>query len=107
MHITGRNILNKFVQKHPNARSTLNRWSNQIEQRNFTSLDDLRGTFYRASPVKVPAGQFGKPGEEITLTVFNIGNNFRLIAFVDYQNYRVIVRHVLTHDEYMSNKWKK
>jgi len=41
------------------------------------------------------------------LTVFNIGgNNYRLIALVDYKYQKVFIRHVLTHAEYDKEDWK-
>ncbi|NJR74911.1 MAG: type II toxin-antitoxin system HigB family toxin [Scytonema sp. CRU_2_7] len=41
------------------------------------------------------------------LTVFNIGgNNYRLIALVDYKYQKVFIRHVLTHAEYNKEDWK-
>ena len=61
MHITGEEKLNEFAQRHPNTRSALNRWYNLIEQGSFESLEDLRAMFPRASPVKVPAEDFGQP----------------------------------------------
>lgn len=40
--------------------------------------------------------------------VFNIGgNNFRLIAYVDYKQGKVFIRAVLTHAEYDKDDWKK
>jgi len=41
-------------------------------------------------------------------TVFDIGGNkFRLIAAVHYNRKKVYIRHVLTHAEYDSDKWKE
>jgi mRNA interferase HigB len=105
MHITGEEKLNKFAQRHPNTRSALNRWYNLIEQGSFKSLEDLRAMFPRASPVKVPAEDFGQPGEEITSIVFNIGGNkARLTAFVRYKVQRVIILKVETHAEYSKRR---
>ena len=105
MHITGEEKLNEFAQRHPNTRSSLNRWYNLIEQGSFKSLEDLRAMFPRASPVKVPAEDFGQPGEEITLIVFNIGGNkARLTAFVRYKVQRVIILKVETHAEYSKRR---
>ena len=105
MEIIGAEKLDEFAQKHPNARSALNRWYNLIEQGSFKSLEDLRAMFQRASPVKVPAEDFGQPGEEITSTVFNIGGNkARLTAFVQYKVQRVIILKVETHAEYSKRR---
>ena len=41
-------------------------------------------------------------------TVFNVsGNNYRLIALVDYQYQEVYIRHILTHAEYDKQNWKQ
>ena len=101
MQIIGRRKLDKFAQKHSTARRVLQRWYALMEEGTFESFVDLRETFPQADPVPI------KIGEKTTLTVFNIGSNVRLIAFVAYRDQIVSIRHVLTHDEYMSNKWKR
>ena len=73
----------------------------------FESFVDLRETFPQADPVPVGAGKLSYTGEKTTLTVFNIGRNVRLIAFIAYKEQTISIRHVLTHDEYMSDKWKR
>jgi mRNA interferase HigB len=41
-------------------------------------------------------------------TVFDIGGNkLRLIAAIYYNRKKVCIRHVLTHVEYDSDKWKE
>ena len=41
-------------------------------------------------------------------TVFNIhGNDYRLIARVNYKTKRVFILHVLTHAEYNKGDWKR
>jgi mRNA interferase HigB len=40
-------------------------------------------------------------------TIFNIGgNNYRLIAYIDYQAQIIFIRAVLTHAEYDKENWK-
>ncbi len=60
MRIIGRNILNKFAQKHPNDRSALNRWYNLMRQETFTSFADLLKIFPYANQVKVRKSRFNK-----------------------------------------------
>ena len=107
MDIIGNEKLNKFAQRHPNARSALNRWYHLIKEATFMSIVELRGTFPQADPVPARSGLFSGANERTILTVFNIGRQFRLITFVDYKKQKVFIRHVLTHDEYMSGKWKR
>lgn len=101
MEIIGRRKLDKFAQRHSTARSALERWSTLMEEGTFTSFVDLRETFPQADPVPI------KTGEKTTLPVFNIGRNVCLIGFVEYEDQIVSIRRVLTHDEYMCDKWKR
>ena len=101
MEIIGRRKLDKFAQRHSTARRVLQRWYESMEEGTFESFVDLRETFPQADPVPI------KAGENTTLTVFNIGRNVRLIAFVEYTDQIVSIRHVLTHDEYNRGKWKR
>ena len=101
MEITGRRKLDKFAQRHSTARRGLQRWYALMEEGTFESFIDLRETFPQADPVPVRAG------ERTTLTVFNIGNNVRLIAFVEYQEQTVSIMRVLTHNEYDRGQWKR
>ena len=78
-----------------------------MEERIFKSFEDLRETFPQADPVPVRTGKFAQAGKRTTLTAFNIGSNVRLIAFIAYKEQTVSIRRVLTHDEYMSDKWKR
>ena len=108
MRITGRNVLNEFSQRHPNARSALNRWYNLMRQETFDSFVDLRRIFPHADQVKVRKNRFNP--ENKILTVFNIGgNNFRLITSIQYNPSvrRVTINKILTHGEYDKGKWKE
>ena len=41
-------------------------------------------------------------------TVFNIhGNNYRLIAWINYRATRVFILYILTHSEYSKGDWKQ
>ncbi len=40
--------------------------------------------------------------------VFDIkGNDFRLVAIANFENEKLYIREVLTHDEYNKGNWKK
>ena len=107
MQIIGRRKLDKFAQKPSTARRVLQRWYELMEKGAFESFIDLRETFPQAEPVPVRAGEFTQVGKRTTLTVFNIGRNVRLIAFIAYKEQRVSIRDVLTHSEYDRGKWKR
>lgn len=101
MHIIGAEKLNEFAQRHPNARSALNRWFRLIDEGTFRSIVEVRETFPHADPVRARSGKLSQTGERTTLTVFNIGGNkARLTAFVHYRKQTVSIRKVETHAEY-------
>ena len=65
------------------------------EASRMNSLADVRSDFAHA-------GIVGRR------TVFNIhGNDYRLIARVNYQTRRVFILHILTHVEYSKGDWKR
>ena len=107
MHIIGRRKLDKFAKRHSTTRRGLERWYELMEEGVFESITDLRDTFPQADPVPTSPGKFSHPGERTTLTVFNIGRNVRLIAFINYKRQEVSIRHVLTHEEYDRGDWKR
>jgi len=41
-------------------------------------------------------------------TIFNIGGNkYRLATYINYRTGRVFIRHVMKHEEYSREDWKK
>ena len=101
MQIVGREKLNKFIRKHPNARSSLDHWAELIEESNFKSIVELRQKFPHADLVPGRPGEFAERNKRVKLTVFNIGGNkARLTAFLQYKEQRLIVIKIKTHAEY-------
>ena len=94
MRIVTRKRLEAFWEKHPNAKTSLMLWITRITDTKSQNLVELHQIFPSADLV----GNF---------TVFNIGgNNYRLIAYIDYKAQIVFIRSVLTHAEYDKEKWK-
>lgn len=88
MTLTGTDKIEAFGATHSDAKGALERWKGLIRCGRFGNVLDLRKTF---GPVD-PAGDF---------TVFNIrGNNYRLIAVVDYEEQICVVHRLMTHSEY-------
>ena len=111
MNIIGQNVIIEFAQKHPNARSALDRWYNLMRQETFNSFVDLRKDFplYRSGK-SAEERRFNSPVQDKIWTVFNIGgNNFRLIASIQYnpEDRRVTINKILTHAEYDKGRWKE
>lgn len=106
MQIIAEQKLTAFAQRHPNSRSGLLRWLELMEQRDFSSINELRETFPHADLVKKetpaqPRQQVPYSNRETTFTVFNIGGNkARLIAIMRYESQQVVIHQVLTHAEY-------
>ncbi len=94
MHVITRRKLLETSAKHGELSGPLDLWYRIAKRAQWHSLEDLRKDFPSADGV----GKF---------TVFNIkGNNFRLIAELNYRTGRAFIRHVLTHAEYSKGAWK-
>lgn len=95
MRIIGRRVIEKFKRKHADARSSLDHWHRVVWSRDWTNFAELRQVFPSADRV----------GPYI---VFNVGGNkYRLIASVNFEVKTLLVRHVLTHQEYDRGGWKR
>jgi mRNA interferase HigB len=80
--------LSEFWEKHPAARSPLTSWYKATRNAKWRNFAELRATFNSADMVG-------------TYVVFNIGgNNFRIIAKVEYRWEKVFIAGVFTHAEY-------
>ena len=85
----------KFSQKHPDALVPLMNWYRITRKANWNSLAEVREDFGHADVVR-------------RWTVFNIhGNDYRLIARVNYETKRVFILHILSHAEYAKGDWKR
>ncbi len=94
MRVISRRTLREFWEKHSTSRPGLLLWYEQIDKNEIKNFNDLRQVFPSADLV----GNF---------TVFNIGgNNYRVIAYIDYASSIAFVRTVLTHAEYNKESWK-
>jgi mRNA interferase HigB len=105
MAMTVRNVaaLVKAGRRNAPLRSALELWRQAAEAATWSSLIELRRTFPSADGVTVDVGR----GIKIVVTVFNIkGNEYRLIAVVNYAAATVLVIDVLTHAEYGKDRWK-
>jgi len=94
LRVLGKSVLEEFRRTHPNSRAALKHWLCVTEEATWGKLIDVRATFRNADGV----------GPHV---VFDIGgNNFRLIAAIDYVAQVVSVESVLTHSEYDKGRWK-
>lgn len=94
VRLFGEGIIQEFGNAHSKARRRLHTWAETVRTAEWKHFAELKETFRSADVVE-------------GFTVFNIGgNNYRLIATVNYSLQIVSVRHVLTHAEYDKGGWK-
>lgn len=69
-------------------------WYRVVKTADWKTIVDVRKTFSTADPVG-------------SCTVFNMkGNDYRLVAWINYKTQKVFIRNVLTHSEYSKGDWK-
>lgn len=79
----------------PSIKNALTRWVNTVAEADWNNSVEMKKTVSSANIV-------GKQ------TAFDIGGNkCRLIALIHYGARRVLVQHVLTHQEYDNGDWKQ
>jgi len=99
VHVISQKPLREFGRKHPDAATPLRVWMKLSRQGRYGNLAQLKRTFASVDMVPVKGRDF---------FVFNLaGNKYRLIAAIHFNTQRVFVRHLLTHAEYATERWKK
>ena len=89
MRILSKKTLVQFYQVHSDAKTALEEWHGKTEEAEWENFAQVRNTFNSADAV----------GNR--RIVFNIkGNQYRLVAKVDYRIKTVFIRFLGTHDEY-------
>jgi mRNA interferase HigB len=87
-------VLQKFARKHARSRSSLGKWHQITLNAKWSKFDDVKKTF----------GATDIYGDCV---IFDIaGNEYRLIAKIDYALEQVSIKKVMKHDEYNRDKWK-
>ena len=95
MRVISKPSILKFSKRHSDALVPLMNWYRIAKRADWDSLVEVRRDFAHADIV----------GRR---TVFNIhGNDYRLIARVNYKTKRVFILHILTHVEYSKGGWKR
>lgn len=94
MHIISKKAVQKFWEKHPNSKASLQSWYSITKKAEWNNLTDIRADYPHADLVG-------------NCTIFNIaGNNYRLITKIYYESKVVLIRFVLTHAEYDKKPYK-
>ena len=95
MRVISKPAILKVSERHRDALVPLMNWYRITRRADWGSLADVRSDFAHADIV----------GRR---TVFHIhGNDYRLIARVNYKTKRVFILHILTHVEYTKGDWKR
>lgn len=95
MTINNYGKLVKFWSKYTDSKKALELWVKIVQETEWKNIVDVKKSY----PSADAAGD---------CTVFNIkGNNYRLIAVINYVFQDIDVVAVLTHAQYSKDKWKK
>jgi mRNA interferase HigB len=95
MELVDYELVEKFAKKHARARSSLNLWRDAAVSATWKSFDDVKKTFRATDTYR-------------DCVIFDIGgNNYRLIATINYEDEQVSINGVMAHAEYDKDKWKK
>lgn len=90
--------LREFSVEHPEALEPLRAWHKIAAGSTWKDITEVRAVYRHADAA-------GK------CTVFNIGgNDFRLVAQIDFENRIIYIKKVMTHAEYSlrnGTRWKK
>jgi mRNA interferase HigB len=94
VRVIGYKTIEQFARQRPDARAALERWYKVVRSADWASFVEIRNTFRTADWVK-------------PYLIFDIaGNKYRLIAEIEFQERTVLIRHILTHNEYDKGGWK-
>lgn len=85
--------------EHPVLTPKIENWYSIAKVAKWKNLVQTRASMRHADQVLVRSG---KP-----VTVFNLGDAFRLITAIHYNKERVYILDVLTHAEYNRGGWKQ
>jgi mRNA interferase HigB len=89
MRIIARRTLREFWEKYPDAEQPLRAWYDKVKKADWQTPSEVKRDYRTASFIAN------------NRVIFNIkGNDYRLIAVVEYQRGVVFIRFVGTHREY-------
>jgi mRNA interferase HigB len=84
--------LREYWREHADAELPLREWIKVVNNIDSMSFSDVRDTF-------------GSADFHNGFTIFNVGgNNFRIIAKIEYSKHIVFIKYVFSHAEYDNHK---
>lgn len=91
MHIISRKPFNDAAKLYPNDRQALTEVYSTLRKGTFKQPDDLRTVFPSLDNFKYKDKWW----------VIDVGgNNLRIVAFIEFRDNRMYVKHILSHAEY-------
>jgi mRNA interferase HigB len=95
LHVISKSAWRAAVGADHSLETPISEWHKVAKCATWASLVDVRKVY--------PHADFVDP-----YTVFNIkGNAYRLIVKIEYRWQMIFVKHLLPHDEYDKENWKK
>ena len=95
MNVISKPGLLRLAKKHPETLPTLHLWYKVAKKAEWHGLHQVRREYPSADQV----------GDVLIFDV--LGNNYRLIATVNYARQQLFVKALLTHPEYDRKGWMK
>jgi mRNA interferase HigB len=94
VRVISRRRLREFWKDYPDSRTPLDSWHRRAEKADWKKFADLKADYATADLVE-------------QYVVINIGGNkYRLILEIFFESRVILIRHVLTHEEYDLGTWK-
>lgn len=91
MHVISRKPFNEAAKKYPNDAAAIDAAYKSLRNGDFHTPDELKSLFPSLDNFKYKDKWW----------VIDIGgNNLRLIAFIEFRDSRMYVKHIVTHAEY-------
>ena len=91
MHVISRKPFNEAAKKYPNDADAIDAIYKSLKNGDFNNPHELRSLFPSLDNFKYKDKWW----------VIDIGgNNLRLMAFIEFRDNRIYVKHIVTHSEY-------
>ena len=95
MHVVSYKAIRLFCGAHPDAKNALDRWYKVVRRVAWTNFAEVKQSFNTTD--------FVAP-----YLVFDIaGNEYRLIAEINFRRRILFIRGIMTHEEYLKGVWKR
>jgi len=93
MQLSNVRPIDEFIRKHSQARFALEGWQQKAAAAQWDMPTDVTQTFKSAECVR-------------GVWLFNIGRSVRLAASIQFEMKAILIKMVMTHDEYNKGGWK-